>query len=119
VWDDTVVKEGYGSFVRGVSGSYNASTWIRATRKGSVLTGPQVTARRVVVEATTCATCGTVDVYVGSTRLGSVNLHTNRTHVRVMLALPLRAKAVTGRLRFVVTSTNKPVILDGLGASLT
>jgi hypothetical protein len=119
MWDDWVLTEGAGSFVRGVTGSYSGSTWTRSDRKGSVLTGPQVTARRVAVEATTCATCGTVDVYVGSTRLGALNLHTNRTHVRQVLSLPLRTKAVSGRLRLVVTSTNKPVIIDGIGARLT
>lgn len=119
VWDDPVLRPAAGRWTRGSSWFYNANTWVRATAKGARLVGPTVNARRIAVLAATCSTCGTADVYVGSTKVGSLNLHSRRSAYRVMLQLPPRFAPVTGRLSIVVTSSGKPVVIDGIGGSLT
>ena len=121
MWNDTLLRPTAGTWTRGTGSyaTYDHGDWRRATARGAALTGPVVRATRVAVLAVTCSTCGTVDVYVGSRRVGSVNLHSNRWHGRVVLALPRMSSAAYGALRVVVTSSGKPVVIDGIGASLT
>jgi hypothetical protein len=99
-----------------VTGSaFYAGTAMRATAKGATLTRPSVTSvRQLFLVATTCPTCGTLDVLVGSTRVASVNLASTTTANRKVIALPafsVRSGTVTLR----VTSSGKTVYVDGLG----
>jgi hypothetical protein len=97
------------------SSAYYAATAMRTTSKGATLTRTGLMAQsQLLVVVTTCSTCGTFDVFLGSTRIGSVNLHSATTVNKKVIALPsfsIRNGTVTLR----VTSSGKTVIIDGLG----
>ncbi len=77
-----------------------------------------VTTDRVGVLATTCAACGSVNVFVGSTVIGTINLVSPTTTHQTLILLPKLAKAVTGPLTIVVRSTTGRLVqLDGVLAS--
>jgi uncharacterized protein YjbI with pentapeptide repeats len=100
-----------------------AAGWLGSTRSATTTLNSTVTLagtakyRQVGLVATTCATCGTVAVYIGATKVGTINLHSATTVARAPVTLPRFAASKTGVLKFVVTSTGKPVIIDGLLAT--
>ena len=96
---------------------YEFGTWTRATARGATLAGPTVTSRRIAVLGTTCPTCGAVDVYVGTTRLGTLSMKGAMKH-RALLMLPARATAVHGQIRLVVRTSGLPVIVDAIGTRI-
>lgn len=118
MWDDRRTASVRG-WTRGVGDQryYELGTWTRATAKGATLAGPTVTTRRIAILGTTCPTCGAVDVYVGTTRLGALSLRGPMKH-RALLMLPARATAVHGQIRLVVRTSGLPVIVDALGSRI-
>jgi hypothetical protein len=99
-----------------ITGSaYYASTAMRTTSKSATLARTGVTsAKQLFLVVTTCSTCGTLDVLVGSSRVASVNLRSATTVNKKVIALPsFSTRSGTVTLR--VTSTGKTVIVDGLG----
>lgn len=99
-----------------VTGSaYYASTAMKTTIRGATLTRTgMLSSRQLFVVATTCATCGTVDVLVGSTVVAHVNLASSTTVYKRIIALPsFTTRSGTVTLR--VTSSGKTVLIDGLG----
>ena len=101
-------------WVRGKARGWLASTYSRTTGKGVSLTGARSTSvTQVGIIATTCKTCGSVYVYVGSTRVGSISLYSARTVARrVLLVKPFVARA--GAIKIVVTSRRKMVQIDAV-----
>ncbi|HET7900207.1 MAG TPA: hypothetical protein VFL59_03400 [Candidatus Nanopelagicales bacterium] len=118
MWDDRSAKPVRG-WTRGTgsSVSYDGGTWTRATARGATLVGPTVTSRRIGILATTCPTCGAVDVFVGTTRVGVLSTRGPMKH-RVLLVLPARSTAVRGTIRLVVRTSGQPVIVDGVGTRI-
>lgn len=111
--DDRALTAGAG-WVRGTSSGYYYSTWTSSTTYGAGLTRTGATLAGVGVLATTCASCGSVAVYVGNTYLGTINLYAPSTHrqqFRTVRAFALRSRA-TVTLR--VASKGKLVQIDGL-----
>jgi hypothetical protein len=99
-----------------ITGSaYYAATGMRTTSRSATLARTGVTsAKQLFLVVTTCSTCGTLDVLVGSSRVASVNLHSATTMNKKVIALPsFSTRSGTVGLR--VTSTRKTVIVDGLG----
>ncbi|HEY8720918.1 choice-of-anchor D domain-containing protein [Pengzhenrongella sp.] len=94
--------------------AYYAKTAARATVRGSTLRVGVASARQLYVVATACRGCGTVDVYVGATRIGAVNLASTTTVNRKVFALP-SFSVRSGTVVLKVTSSGLPVIVDGLG----
>jgi hypothetical protein len=59
--------------------------------------------------------CGTLAVYVGSTRVGTISLHSTATVERRLLVLPAFAARRSGVVRLVVVSPlNRPLNVDAL-----
>lgn len=84
------------------------------TRRGAALTRSGAQLRRVGILATTCPTCGAVDVYVGSTRVGRVNLARGTTTLhRKAILLPAFGQR-RGTVRLVVVTSGRAVRIDGL-----
>ena len=79
--------------------------------------GP-VAGRRVAVEVKTCPTCGSVAVYIGATRIGTISTYSAKQAWHVVREAPAYPRVLRGKLRIVSTST-KPVYLDGWGVRLT
>jgi len=92
------------------------TAYTTSTRRSSwTLDG--VTTGRVGIVASRCPTCGSVNVYVGTALVGSIDLRAATTSYQNLIMLPPFARR-TGRLAFVVSSpTGRMVQLDGVVAS--
>lgn len=104
-----------GSWIRRTGSGYIDGTYSQSTTRGSVLSLTKVTTRQVAVWARRCSTCGSIAVYVGSRKVGSVSLHystTQTSHEFLFTSFPL----TTGSLRIVVTSSSGVVLIDAVGA---
>jgi hypothetical protein len=94
---------------------YWNSTYTYGTASGIRLTRADITTDRVALLVTRCPTCGTFAVYVAGRYLGSVDLSATTT-ARVLLWLP-RTTTSTGSVTVRVTSSGRPVEIDGIGVS--
>lgn len=65
-----------------------------------------------------CPTCGSIALFVGSTKIGSLNPHATRRQDQRLLLLP-RFSLRTGAVTIKVTSNGKDVQIDGLITSRT
>jgi uncharacterized protein YjbI with pentapeptide repeats len=90
----------------------------RTTTHGAFLAGLIRDVRRMGVVASTCSTCGTVALYVGSRKVGSISLHSSASRSRVLLMLPRLPSRLHGDVRVVVTSpSGRMVRIDGVAIS--
>jgi hypothetical protein len=91
--------------------------FLHTTRPGSTFSSyDPVAGRTVALEVKTCPTCGNVNVYVGATRVGTVSTYSAKDAWHVIRTVTYPA-TLRGTLRVVSTST-KPVYLDGWGVSV-
>lgn len=118
LWDDRALAPATRGWTRGTGEwrMYAGATWTRATARGATLLGPVVGGRRIGLLATTCPTCGSVDLYIGTRYAGTLSLASNRVHHRALLMTRALATPATGRLRVVVRTSGRPVIVDALGS---
>lgn len=101
------------------SGSaYYHRTVTSTSRSGALLKRSGVAADRLGVVATTCATCGKVEIYLGAKRIGTIDLHSSSARHRVVKLLP-RFRLRSGTVTIKVLSSSRPVPIDGLVASRT
>jgi hypothetical protein len=100
----------------GSGSSYFGSAFKTTTRRGAELRRANAyRVRHLDVVATTCSTCGYVDVYIGSFHVGRANLASSSTRHKVLKAFTL-SSARSGTVRLLVTSANgKRVTVEGLG----
>ncbi|KRE42787.1 hypothetical protein [Knoellia sp. Soil729] len=103
-------------WTRGTSSSYLFSTYSKTMRTGAQLTRTSVSARRISLVATTCSTCGSVDVYHAGVKLGRVSLYSSTTKVRQVKSLPLQSVTRKGTVAVRSTST-RPVYIDALAVT--
>jgi hypothetical protein len=97
----------------------DASLWHGSARttkkKGATLTVPgAVAVDRVGVVATTCPGCGKVVVYVGTTKIGVLNLDSQKVKRRVVMVLPQLSSPLDGAIQVVVETVDKKVQIDGV-----
>lgn len=105
-------------WVRAKGSAWYASTYSSTTLAGKALvTTRSATVRRLSLVATQCATCGSVSIYVGSTRVAVVSLRTAKLHNRALIVLPLLKAARAGKVKVLVTSKGKLVRIDAVGIS--
>jgi hypothetical protein len=104
-----------GRWLRGLNSGYAFGTYSTATSAGASLSRSGVQARRLVLVAATCPTCGSVDVYHGGVRIGRVSLYSARTAYRQLRWLPIEAVTRTGTV-VLRTVDARPVYLDGVAA---
>lgn len=110
--DDRALAASTGWY-RGTSSGYLFTTYSKTVRTYAQLTRSSVRGRHLAVVATTCASCGSVDVYHAGVKLGRVNLYSATTRTRQVLWLPLESVTRTGTVTVRSTST-RPVVVDGL-----
>jgi len=117
VGDDRQLTAGAGWRSTTTTGYYG-KTIRTTTTKGAALSAGSRSVRQAGILATTCPTCGSVAVYVGATKIGSISL-VSRTNVRSALKLlPRRSSTLRGALRYVVTSpTGRLVRVDGFAVT--
>ncbi len=95
-------------------GAYGGTAY-QATGKGASLSRKYVAADRLAIVATMCPTCGTADVSLGSSLLAHLNLYAPTTQSPVAIPLATWPTLHTGTLSLTVTSSAKPVIVEGIG----
>lgn len=99
-----------------VSAAYGGSTRT-AKALGASLAVSVSSIRHVSLIATTCSACGSVKVMLGTTRLASLSLSSPRLRRRRVLPVLATTSGRSGTLKVVVTSSSKPVIIEGLAVS--
>ena len=115
-YDDRALTASTG-WTRATAAGWLSGTYTSTTRKGaSQALSLTVRTRQVGVVAYTCPTCGSLAVYVGATKVGSLSL-VSATATRRLLLLPRFTSARTGVVKVVVTSTGKLRRLDGLAVT--
>ncbi|WP_406832866.1 hypothetical protein ABEG17_08585 [Pedococcus sp. KACC 23699] len=112
VLDDRALTASSG-WTRGTGSAHAYGTYSRATSIGRTLTRTSVQARRIALVATTCSTCGAVDVYHAGVKVGRVSLYSATTSYRRVLWLPLQSTVRSGSVVVKTTST-KQAIVDGI-----
>jgi sugar lactone lactonase YvrE len=116
--DRSLVRSGSWTAVTG--GSFYLGTALSSKKDGAALaTAGQAGVRRIALVAETCKGCGSVNVYLGSTLVGTLSLNAASTHYRVLLPVGTFPSLQTGALRIVVAKAGKGVVIDGLGLSTT
>ena len=103
----------------GTGAAYWTGTYLRTYGNGATLRRTGVVAKRIALVATTCPTCGTVNVYLGSTLLRTISLYSATTVNRNVISVAKFTSVHTGTVTIKVTSSHKPVIIDGLGIRRT
>lgn len=111
--DQTAMQRSAGWKTKSSSAYFGGTAWATATRYAALArTGARL--RRVGVLATTCPTCGVIDVYVGSTKIGRISLARGTTTVhKAALRLPAFSPR-SGTVRIKVVTKGRSVRIDGL-----
>ena len=115
VLDDRSLTAARG-WTRATSASYVSGTYSRAVSTGAQLQRTGVQGRRIAVVATTCLTCGSLDVYHAGVKLGRLNLSSATTRTRQVMWLPPQPVTRTGTVVLRTTSA-KQVMVDGLAVA--
>jgi hypothetical protein len=116
--DDRSLRHDTGNWTSTSSTAAYRGTLTRSVIGGSVLSHTGTRVKRLVLVATTCATCGYVDVIVNGTRLARVSLVSSTTTWRRMISLPLLSSAASASISL-RTGGSHPVLIDGLGIRRT
>ena len=95
------------------SARYYSGTVRTTTRRGATLTRTGAQLKRVGIVATTCRTCGKVNVLVNGRKVGRIKLTGDRTRRRQVLMLPA-FKRRKGTVTLKVRSSGARVQIDGI-----
>lgn len=104
-----------GSWTHVTSTSYYGGAANKAASKGASLSLRSFHGDRVGLLVRTCSACGAVKVYVGGVLYGTLNTYSATTHTKVWRTLP-RFATTSGTVK-IVTTSSKPVYVDGIGLS--
>jgi hypothetical protein len=114
VLDDRALAVVKGSkWTQGTSTLDAYGTLVSSVRSGSSLELAGVSTKQLGIVATTCSGCGSADVYIGTTFLGTVNLGSTATAHQQVFWLPVLTSPLAGTVK-ITTRTNAKVIIDGL-----
>jgi hypothetical protein len=72
--------------------------------------------RQVSVLALKCSSCGSIAVYVGSTKIGTYSLKKSGSSARGLVTTA-RFSSKSGKVKVVSTISGKTVRIDGVGIS--
>jgi hypothetical protein len=98
-------------------GAYLAQTHLRTTERGASLELPGVKAKKIIVIVDRCPACGAIDIFWKGTKIRHFNLASEALKKRQFIQLPKFAKLQAGKLRIVVTSNGKKVLVDAIGVA--
>jgi hypothetical protein len=103
-----------GTWARKTSSSFYRSTYTQSTRLNAKLIRTSARFKRLYLVATTCPTCGSVRVYLGTTLLKSISLRSATTVNRKVIAVYTSSALKSGTVSIKVTTSLKAVKVDGL-----
>ncbi len=115
--DDRTLAAASGTWLRRSADGYFRRTYSTAARKGAALVLPGVQVRRLALLATRCPTCGTVQIFWNGTLLKQVSLAAPTLEKKQLLTLGPFPSLQEGTVRMRVSSSGRPVRIDGLAAS--
>ena len=95
-----------------------SSRWVKCWR-GPSTSNSSATVRQIGIVAWRCRTCGTVDLYIGTSKVGTLNLYKAGTATRGLLTLTRFKSNKTGKVSVRVTTSGKLVKIDALALSRT
>lgn len=104
-----------GSWSRVTSTAFYGGAANKASAKGASLSLRSFRGDRIGLLVRTCSSCGSVKVYVGGVLYGTLNTYSSTTHTKVWRTLP-RFATTSGTVK-VVTTSSRPVYIDGIGLS--
>ena len=102
---------------QGTGSGYYTGSYLHTTRQGAVLRRQVSDATSLALVATKGPGYGRVQVFLGSTLLTRLSLEAGTVTKRRILPIAEFTSAQSGRVRIVVTSTGKPVRVEGLGVA--
>ena len=112
--DDRALVAKTAGWKRTTAAGYLANTYpSTSTINTSLATTSALNVRRIGIIATRCPTCGSVAVYVGATKVGTISLRAATTTSRASIVLPTLPAARSGIVKFIVTTKGKLVRIDG------
>lgn len=112
--DDRTLTSG-GGWSRAVNSEFYLGTYTGTSTKGAKLTLNGVQARHLSLLASTCSSCGSVKVSLNGTSLGTFSLTSSSITRKALISVKTFSEVQTGTVTVeVVSSTGKPVYLDGL-----
>jgi WD40-like Beta Propeller Repeat len=119
--DDATLVVDSGAWTRTTGGQagYYQGTSSTSSTNGATLSLAGVQAKRISLVATTCSTCGTVQVFQGGTLLKKVRLTSRVEKTEQVISVANFSTVQTGTVKLVVSGSGKQVIIDGLGVSGT
>ncbi|MFN8629959.1 MAG: fibronectin type III domain-containing protein [Chloroflexota bacterium] len=106
-----------GSWGTGTGSSYYRGTWLRSTALGASSYRTLVKAKRLVLVASTCSTCGTVKVYLGSTLLKTISLKSTTAVSKRAFVIATWSTVHSGTVTLKLSTSGRKVLIDGLGVS--
>ena len=112
--DDAALSGSGWTRATGQSGYYQG-TYSSSSTKGATLSLAGVQAKRISLIATTCPTCGKVQVLLGGTSLKTLNLSSRSVQTEQVITVASFSTVQTGTATLKVATSGKPVIIDGLG----
>lgn len=92
------------------SSAFHASNATQLKATGAQLTLGSVSGRQIGVLVRACSTCGSLDVYVGSTHVGRISTRSTTTRNQVLLWLPRQSVTRTGKLMIRQTDTHSTYV---------
>lgn len=105
-------------WTRASGSGYYLSTYSQRTTKGATMKLTGVRFKRLILVATTCSGCGSVQVKQGSTVLKAISLSASSTHKEQLLTVLTRSSlSPSSTISIVISSSGKPVKIEGLGIS--
>ena len=111
-----------GTWTKPVTNAHYLGSTSRSTATNATLSRKSVVAKQLALVATKCAGCGSVQVYFGGVAVGKViNLNTTSATPLHQQVIPVASLGgvKTGTVMVKVVSTgNKPVMIDAVGTSL-
>jgi hypothetical protein len=96
---------------------YFLGTFSLSSVQGASLVLANVEAKRLAIVATKCPGCGTIKVYLGNKLLRRIRLASSSVKKRQVIELATFDAVRSGKLRAVVTSSGRPVKIEGIGVS--
>jgi hypothetical protein len=99
-------------WVTATGSAYYGGSVATIARKSATLTRTGVKAKQIGVVVRTCSTCGSVAVYIGATKVGTVSTKSSVGAYKKLIWLPASSLR-SGTLKLVTTSTAK-VFIDGV-----
>jgi hypothetical protein len=96
---------------------YFLGTFSLSSANGASLVLPKIHAKRLAIVVTKCPRCGTIKVFFRSKLLRTIRLRAGSIRKRQIVDLAIFKAVRSGSLRALVTSSGRPVKIEGVGVS--